>query len=131
MKLKGFILSLMTCIGLSSCATVVNGSTQKIPITTQPHGVAIAINGQHLGQTPTTVTLKRKQDHRIKLSKPGYQTQEVHLKRSMSGWVAGNILLPGTLVGIGIDAASGGMYKLGPEKVNVSMKPDEGYGYSE
>ena len=42
----------------------------------------------------------------------------------MSGWVVGNILFGG-LIGLAIDAISGGMYKLSPAQVSAQLATAE------
>lgn len=107
---------------LSGCATIVKGTTQEIPIASDPTGVRIAINGSPAGTTPTKVTLSRKQNHMITLEKEGYESESVAVTKSMGGAVAGNIIAGG-LVGWGVDAVSGAQYNLHPETVNVRMRP--------
>jgi len=60
---------------------------------------------------------------------------EATLTRSVSGWVWGNIVIGG-LIGLAVDAISGGLYTLGPEQIarvltkepiGTSMKQDTIY----
>jgi hypothetical protein len=104
------------------CATVINGTTQKIPIATEPTGADCIVAGDSTRYTtPCTVELKRKQDHILNLSKDGYHSESVEIKHTMSGAVVGNVLVGG-IIGIGVDAASGAACKLIPETVNITMK---------
>lgn len=48
------------------------------------------------------------------------QLRKSYINRMVSGWVAGNIVFGG-LIGLAIDAASGGMYKLSPEQVDARL----------
>ena len=116
------LLVLMLLVSGYGCATVINGTTQKIPIATEPNGADCIVAGDSTRYTtPCTVELKRKQDHIIKLSKDGYHPESVEIKHTMSGAVIGNVLVGG-IIGIGVDAASGGACKLVPESVNISLK---------
>ena len=106
----------------SGCATIVKGTTQEIPVASDPTGARVAVNGSPAGTTPTKVTLSRKQNHMITLEKEGFESESVAITKSMGGAVAGNIIAGG-LVGWGVDAVSGAQYNLHPETVNVRMRP--------
>ena len=45
---------------LTGCATVINGSTQKVKISSQPAGAGVKIDGAGAGVTPTVADLSRK-----------------------------------------------------------------------
>ncbi len=107
------------------CATIINGNKQKILISSTPASAQVMVDGKAQGQTPVKVDLKRKQTHSVIISHEGYQTQEVQLQRKVSGWVWGNIGFGG-LIGLGIDAGTGSMYKLKPETVNIDLKKADG-----
>lgn len=107
---------------LAGCATVVHGTSQKIPVTSEPMGANVNIDGTANYMTPVTLELQRKFDHLLTISKEGYKTEIVKLIHTLSGAVAGNIIAGG-LIGWGIDAASGAQYKLIPETVHVVLKP--------
>jgi hypothetical protein len=107
---------------VTGCATIINGTTQDIPITSSPEGASVQVD-EFRGTTPTTVELSRKRSHLVQLSKPGYLSETVKLERVVSGAVAGNIIAGG-LIGWGVDAASGGQYRLVPDSVHVTMRPD-------
>jgi hypothetical protein len=51
----------------------------------------------------------------------GHRAYELALSRKVSGWVAGNILFGG-LIGLAIDAISGGLYKITPEDVQANLE---------
>lgn len=69
-----------------------------------------------------SLSLERKRSHTLMFSVPGYYNEQVTLNRTVSGAVAGNILAGG-LIGWGVDALSGGQYKLMPETVHVVLRP--------
>jgi len=72
------------------------------------------------GTTPIALTLPRNIGHKITISLEGYTDYTTVLQRNVSGWVWGNILLGG-IPGLIIDAASGSMYKLSPEIIDVTL----------
>ena len=66
--------------------------------------------------------MKRKDDHMVEVSKDGYQKETINIKSVMSGVVAGN-LLAGGLIGIGVDALSGGASRSIPESFVIRLRP--------
>jgi hypothetical protein len=65
--------------------------------------------------------LRRKENHTVRIQLAGYQPFESTLTHSVSGWVWGNIAFGG-LIGLAVDAVSGGIYKLTPEQVEGSLQ---------
>lgn len=116
-------LLILSLLAISSgCATIIHGTTQDIGITTDPSEADLLVDGSERYKSPTKVTLKRKDDHMVEISKDGYHKENVNIKSVMSGVVAGN-LLAGGLIGIGVDALSGGASRLVPESVDVRLRP--------
>ena len=106
---------------LTGCATIVKGTTQAIPVASEPTGARVSVDGTSAGTTPTTVTLSRKSNHMVTIEKDGYQSESVAITKSMGAAVAGNIIAGG-LVGWGVDAVSGAQYNLNPTTVNVRLQ---------
>jgi len=104
------------------CATIVKGTTQAIPVSSEPTGARVSVDGSAYGTTPTTVTLSRKANHMVTIEKEGFQSESVAVTKSMSAAVAGNIIAGG-LVGWGVDAVSGAQYNLNPSTINVRLQP--------
>ena len=109
----------------TGCASIVKGTTQTVPIGSDPEGADIIVNSLNVGTTPAEVELQRKRDHQITISKPGYAPATVPVLKSVGGAVWGNILAGG-LIGWGVDAASGAQYNLKPETVFVRLRPLDG-----
>ncbi len=118
MKIVLFLI-LVCCA--SSCATIVHGKSQQVAVVTEPPGATVIVDGSEVGATPLTLTLERKNDHTVYLSKNGYQATLATLERSVSG-LAAFYLLPGGLLSLGIDSAHGSLYNL-PPKVDVTLEP--------
>ncbi len=106
---------------MSGCATITCGPNQRVPVSTNPPGATVSVDGTGSHKTPTTLKLRRKTDHNLIFTKEGYETEHVLLMHVISGAVAGNILLGG-LIGWGVDAMTGAQWKLVPESVHVEMK---------
>jgi PEGA domain len=115
-------LVLLTGALLAGCATVINGTTQTIPIASDPPAADVIVDGSTAGQTPTKVVLKRNADHLVTLQKAGYEPTTLPIVKDVGGTVWGNVLVGG-LVGWGVDATSGAQYKLVPSTVSVTLAP--------
>jgi len=107
-----------------SCGTIIQGTTQQIGISSTPSNAAVTINGRDIGSTPLMVDLKRKDSHIVRISLAGYENYETTLTRKVSGWVWGNIVFGG-IIGLVVDASTGGMYKLTPEQIEAQMRSNQ------
>ena len=107
-----------------SCASIVNGTKQDVSVSSSPTNANVTVDGKTFGVTPLVAQLKRKTSHTIKVTLPGYMPYEITLTKKMSGWVWGNLLIGG-IVGLGVDAVSGGLYRLTPDQVSASLTKDE------
>ena len=112
---------------MSGCATIMQGTTQSVGISSTPTGAKVTINNVEKGNTPLIAELKRKEQHFVKIEMPGYIPYETTFTRSTSGWLWGNIVFGG-LIGLAIDAMSGGLYKLTPTEINAVLAK-EGVSY--
>ena len=119
------------------CSTIMQGTTQGIAITSNPPGALITVDKQTYGKTPAMVKLERKSTHVVKFELAGYDPLVMTIKRSISGWAWGNMVfggggLIGGLIGLAVDAHSGGLYKLSPDHLHATLaKEDIGLLYEE
>jgi uncharacterized protein YceK len=111
----------ITVLSVSGCATIIHGTQQDVGISSTPTGATVTIDNIDKGATPVVAKLKRKENHTVKIQLAGYQPFETTLTHSVSGWVWGNIAIGG-LIGLAVDAVSGGIYKLTPEQVSGSLQ---------
>lgn len=113
----------MVAVALTTgCATIVKGTTAKIPVASDPTAADVLVDGNFVGQTPTTVVLKKTTDHLLTIQKVGYQPKFVPVVRTVGGAVWGNILAGG-LIGWGVDASNGAQYNLTPTTVAAKLDP--------
>jgi PEGA domain len=103
-----------------ACATIMHGTSQNVGVNSQPSGAAVTVDSQAVGVTPVAAKLERKKQHRISVTLAGYQPFEMVTTRKTSGWVWGNIVFGG-LIGLIVDASSGGLYDVRPEQVNAQL----------
>jgi hypothetical protein len=90
-------------------------------MSSSPSDASVTINGRDIGRTPVMIDLKRKDSHIVRITLAGYETYETTLTRKVSGWVWGNIVF-GVLIGLVVDASTGGMYKLTPEQIQAELR---------
>jgi len=105
---------------LGACGTIMHGTSQDIGISSSPTGAQIKIDGATSAQTPFVAKLSRKDNHVIHIAADGYAPADLTITRGTSGWVWGNLLFGG-LVGLAVDAISGGLYKLSPEQLTTTL----------
>ena len=128
-KRYGAVL-LGACFLMSGCATITTGTHQEVSVNSTPQGANVVVNSGHKDVTPCSFKLQRNREHIIKISKDGYRTAQVILRKTFCGSTAGNILVGG-IIGMGVDAMSGAMYKLVPKNVEVDLMAGDGDGIVE
>lgn len=123
----------MVMLLASSCASMMLGGTQRIPINSVPPGAAVkVINAAGIkvgiGTTPYAVTVDRGSGYfaatpyRIVVEKQGYAPVEVTLQPKANNWyIAGNIVtcFVGWLI---VDPLTGAMWTLMPEEVGAKLQ---------
>ena len=118
------LMSLMISgmILLSGCATIINGSKQNIPVTSEPPGARITTNDGLSIITPGKLNLVRKKNYALTAKHHRFETQYVRLYKDASKGVAiaSGVLTPG--IGQIIDKISGGTLELVPKKVHFDFK---------
>lgn len=121
MKAKIIALSIISCLLLSSCATIVSGSKQVVKFTSSPSQANVSINNVNVGKTPFETKLKRKiKEHKIVIQLDGYKPFETTLKRKFNAWYVGNLFFGG-VVGLIVDPITGAIYKISPDEVNAQL----------
>jgi hypothetical protein len=117
---------------LGGCATIVSKSSQTITITSVPPAAALSVvNGGgtavHSGTTPATITLKKgrgyfKPEHyTVRITKEGFQPQELHIDGAVNGWYYGNIVFGGLIGMLAVDPNTGAMFTLKPKQVDATL----------
>jgi uncharacterized protein YceK len=114
------VVSLAILALTAGCGTIMHGSSQDIGISSSPTGAQVSIDNFAKGSTPVIANLSRKNNHIVKIAMPGYEPAEMTLTNSVSGWVWGNIVFGG-LIGLAVDAISGGLYNLNPDQLQSAL----------
>lgn len=119
-------------LALCGCATVIDGTSQKIAISTpQVRGarcVLTTARGRVSVMTPGVVKVSRsKKDIPVRCTKDGYMPATGTIPSDIDDWTFGNVLTAG--LGAGVDAATGSINDY-PDSFKIRMKPDNGMGYT-
>lgn len=119
---------LISLASLSACATLVNGTSQTVTISTAPPGATCTVDrmGARIGavpQTPGSLRLdKSKNDLSVTCSKSGFQTANITRAPSFGAATLGNIIAGG-VIGLVVDAASGASYDY-PADIRLDLAAD-------
>jgi len=107
--------------GLVGCTWVVQGTSQPVTFTSDPPGAVFTVGGKTL-TTPATVTLP-KEERDIVLKHAGYQDATVSLKRKISLYFIGSVVMG--VIASSIDIISGAWREFEITDVHVSLTPRE------
>jgi hypothetical protein len=121
---KALIIILIIFISLFSldCATIIHGNKQVVPVSSNPTGAQVTVNGQLYYNSPCELTLDRDKPAIVTLTLEGYQTEQIRLDRGFSIWLFVGII-PGLVIpGPVIDLVTGSAYELTPDAVTVTLK---------
>ena len=116
-KVVGLVLASAV---VAACASIMHGTSQQVGINSQPVGATVTVDSQTVGVTPVAAKLARKRTHRVTVTMQGYEPFAMVTTRKTSGWVWGNIVFGG-LIGLIVDASTGGLYDVRPEEVNAQL----------
>jgi uncharacterized protein YceK len=111
---------IVSALALSACASIMHGTSQDVGISSTPTSASVTVDNATQGTTPFVAKLSRKDNHIIHIAADGYAPADLTLTHSTSGWVWGNLLFGG-IIGLAVDAISGGLYKLTPEQLNTTL----------
>ena len=124
-NITALLLSCIVVMNVSGCATIINGTSQKIQATSNPPGATVKVDDANSYITPVKLRLERRRDHVLTFTKDGYKSQTVPMIHVISEAVIGNTLLGGPL-GWVFDIFAGTQYKLMPNPVHVELKKEGG-----
>ena len=126
-----FVLFAVSVLAFSTgaCATIVEGTSQDIVVTTVPGGATCEFErlGSVVGMvdaTPGTIHVSKSKDSIVvSCTKEGHLSATEVISSSFGGATLGNILLGG-VVGVVIDASSGANNKY-PDTVSLALPPEQ------
>lgn len=122
---------------VSGCASIMSGTTQKVTFDSEPPGATVTIGKKkkkdgkdimvesyNAGVTPLVVELGRG-NAMVEISKEGYQSQKVELKKTMNPWVWGDVALT-SLLSTSIDTSTGACHQYKPGQYLVTLASLDG-----
>lgn len=118
-KLMLFIL--LFSIG---CGSLLHGTRQEVPITSNPDEADVTINSEFKGKTPLSIELKRKtKKYVIYIEKEGYQSFTTFLiRKTYTATSVVNFVIDfGLISHLIVDKGTGGAYYLTPEFIHVDL----------
>lgn len=139
MEIIGYIVVLLLALA-TGCGTLIDGTQENIPVTTIPPGATVIHEireddsqkkpqaskslqqEKSATQTPATLSLERKQEYLLTITKEGYKTETIKIEQVINDAAVGN-LLGLTALGTAIDTASGAQWDLAPNNIVVSLRP--------
>ncbi len=119
MKKLAVLLSMI--LTMAGCATIISGTDQTLTFTSDPEDVQVIVDGQPIGVTPLTVSLKKNKFDTVMFKREGFKTQTFPLEQSFDG-----ITLLSIFWDIGTtDVISGAAWEYAPGQYHVIMKAKE------
>ena len=117
------MIAALTAVATIRCGTIVHGSSQNLPVTSDPPGAAVRVSCADgtaaEATTPATIPLRRNAENcALTVSKSGFETETVALRRAKSNAIVGNVgasvltMAAGIVVGVlaGIALGGGNLY---------------------
>ena len=114
------LIAVLAPVGLGGCATVINGTSVDYKMTSEPSGARMDLSTGSSCVAPCKMSLKRRHDIRIDVSKAGYKPTYVLVQSKTGGAVVGNLLLGGLVGGV-VDSANGSTNILSPRPLKVQL----------
>ncbi|HKJ03493.1 MAG TPA: hypothetical protein VJ997_13590 [Longimicrobiales bacterium] len=121
-KSTALTLALTSLLFLPGCGVIFGGSSETIALGSSPDhaNVAFKRSGRTM-VTPTEVSLERKGEYVLTFSREGYEPRQAEISRHLRGGILALDILFTGLIGVVVDAATGGWYSLKPERVDVAL----------
>lgn len=87
-------LLILLMVSLCSCATVISGTKQRIPIVTVPAGAEVWVGDELRDTTPCVVKIKRtwEEPEHLRITKTGYREENIALQKKMNEIVILNFI---------------------------------------
>ncbi len=112
-----------TTTTLAGCGVIFGGSTENIHVASTPRGATIVAEpAVGTSTAPTSLELPRKSGYVITATLDGYEPAEATIRKGMRGGILALDILFTGLIGVVIDAATGGWWDLSPDDVTLVLE---------
>lgn len=116
-----FYIPALLAIGVvSGCATIFTGTSDTVAFHSEPSGAKVYLNGNYMGNTPTSLSLKRDRDYNVMVKKDGYEPGSAMVGRSFN---AVSLLNLTSILCWLVDLVTGAVWKFDRDVVTVSLDP--------
>ena len=125
MSILRLVVVIVLMFTLSGCGVILQGSDQDIEVQTNPTGATVT-GGPFVGTytTPVAVTLERKKNYVLTIEKDGFRTVEVPIHPAVNPIIVVADVVLTALVGVVVDAVTGGWNDLEPDVINATLERD-------
>ena len=117
---KIYLITASLLILLSSCASILTGSSRSVLFESDPSGALVYVNGMEQGTTPTTIKVEA--DDRVDFRLDNYRERVVVMDSDFN-LVA--IINGFSIIGWGIDALTGSLKRVNTEYVKVDLEQSD------
>jgi len=116
-KSNFFIILVFASTLLSSCATLLSGTSDRITFESEPPGAEVYVDGTNVGKTNSTIEVKRKyvSQRKIEYRLDNYEILNFEIKQKIDGKYWLNVLVGA--VPMFVDIATGAALK--PKETSV------------
>ena len=126
-NVSALILTIICSVWLSGCATLTRGTTEPYTVVSDPPGAIVTFSSGETCLTPCTVAKKRKESFNVTIEKMGFLPVDIMVESQTCDAgrmaTAGNLVLIGSLVWMGVDQASGATRELTPNPCEITLEP--------
>jgi len=127
MRIPTAFLAVPLFCAASGCASIVSHGPDFVPVSSEPPGATVRLDGAAVGRTPMIVPIDRSSHGVLLLEQEGYRVEKVDLDRVVNPWFFGNILWipiwPIVPLGMLIDLGTGHVGKYPITPVHVVLRP--------
>jgi hypothetical protein len=88
------------------CNTITRGDSQKMKVNTDPQGATVTVDGKNY-TSPAVISFKRKQSHKVVVSKSGYQPITFDMTSQWDAASLPQLALPGGSAMMAADTVTG------------------------
>lgn len=121
--MRAAALAVATMMG---CATIFAGGPDNVPITTNPPGAYVYLNGQVVGQTPLVVKLDRGSSSAdIRIYYPGFQPVQIQRYKSFNWWTIGDFPILAMIFPVVIDVVTGNWQRYDDDAILLGLTPGQ------
>ena len=114
-------------IPISGCGTIFGGTTEIVRVTSAPAQASLTTQPPTgTTTTPASLSLQRKNSYVLTASLDGYRPAELQIRQEMRvGVLVADVLLTG-LLGVVVDAVTGGWWNLEPNDATLVLERADG-----